>query len=108
MGAKLPRGSPSRGTAVSSNGTLRRGDSDLSLGPWWTARTEPAATTAPATANAASRLRSVLDAVFIIIIVLFIISVEFDTWRNDWKLSGALQNCKKPVAGAHLNIDTDG
>src|SRR3989442_2486081 len=94
MGAKLPRGRPSRGTAVSSNGTLMRGVSDLALDPWLTASAEPAATTAPAIAKADSRLRSVLDVVFIIMIVLFIVSVEFDTWRNDWKLSGTLQNCK--------------
>jgi len=28
-------------------------------------------------------------------IVLFIVSVGFDTWRNDWKLSGTLQNCNR-------------
>ena len=71
-----------------------RGVSDLALEPWLTARAEPAATTTPAIAKADSRLRSVLDTVFIIIIVLLIVSVELDTWRNDWKLSGTLQNCK--------------
>src|SRR5438093_1150999 len=94
MGAKLPRGRPSRGTAVSSNGTLMCGVSVLALEPWLTASAEPAATTAPAIAKTDSRLLSVLDIVFIIIIVLFIVSVELDSWRRDWKLSGALQNCK--------------
>jgi len=41
--------------------------------------------------------------------VLFIVSVEFDTLRHDWKLSGALQNCKNETLerhGRHHTIDS--